>query len=39
MNGNFSFGGDADTDMNGSGDNDWNGYNRGRRGGWGPGGW
>ncbi|MCI4680953.1 hypothetical protein K9U33_20355, partial [Rhodoblastus acidophilus] len=38
MKGNFSFGGDADTDMNGWGNNDWNGYNRGGRG-WGPGWW
>jgi hypothetical protein len=36
MRGNFSFGGDADTDMNGWGDG-W-GNNYGRRG-WGPGSW
>jgi hypothetical protein len=39
MNGNFSFGGGADTDVNGRSDDNWNGYNRGRRGGWGPGWW
>ncbi len=39
MNGNFSFGGGADSDVNGRSDDDWNGYNRGRRGGWGPGWW
>ncbi len=30
MNGDFSFGGDADTDLNGWGDNDRKGYSRGR---------
>ena len=38
MNGNFSFGGGANFDVNGRSDDDWNGYNRGGRG-WGPGWW
>ncbi len=29
MRGNFSFGGGGDSDMNGRGDNDWSGYDRG----------
>jgi len=35
MHGNFSFGGDSDMSGRGWG----NGYNRGRGGDWGPGGW
>jgi hypothetical protein len=37
MSGNFSFGGNADSDMNGWG-NGWGNNNYGRRG-WGPGWW
>ena len=41
MRGNFSFGGgaDSDADLRGRGDNQYNGYNRGDRGWWGPGWW